>query len=485
MSRDGARLAVVLGELADLGRRISERAAELAALVVEGGNDAPPDLVDRLADVKTSTADLAAAAAGVTAAAETAAPSPRDATAGTPQGAAGARATRGVRRSAASRRPPRSRSRGRSAVVTSQRPAAAQGRRRLQPIVPTLVSVAVNMAVILGLAVIFIAADVKPKRPVLTLAASEESFVDEMAAVEFPATDEVAQEVEQTADLLPELDTLAADAVAIDDVSLDAEAFAADSEAAMPASFDAADMLADVGGAGGSGDGAAGSSREGGPAGGGPPGAAAFFGRAGQGQTVCFICDNSNSYRDGGFHVVLDEVARAVDSLRPDQSFFVVFFSDDAYPMFHPEPVAGLQSASPENKRRLRAWLATVEMCGGGQGIDEAVKIAGQLEADVVYFLSDGEHAASVVERVATADFGGAVVHTFGMQQGVVDRRTGRIDPDKLHRQQEFDRNLVAIATAHGGGFTPVLVPPQAAMLERLRPIPKNRAPGPVWGLKL
>jgi hypothetical protein len=350
---------------------------------------------------------------------------------------------------------------------------------------PALVSVAVNVAVILGLAVIFIAADVKPKRPVLTLAASEETFVDEMAAVEFPATDEVAQEVEQPADLLPELDALAADAVAIDDVSLDAEAFAADSEAVMPASFDAADILADVGGAGGSGDGAAGSPREGGSAGGGPPGAAAFFGRAGQGQTVCFICDNSNSYRDGGFHVVLDEVARAVDSLRPDQSFFVVFFSDDAYPMFHPEPVAGLQSASPENKRRLRAWLATVQMCGGGQGIDEAVKIASQLEADVVYFLSDGEHAASVVERVATADFGGAVVHTFGMQQGVVDRRTGRIDPAKLHRQQEFDRNLIAIATAHGGGFTPVMVPPQAAMLERLRPIPKNRAPGPVWGLKL
>jgi hypothetical protein len=485
MSRDGARLAVVLGELADLGRRISERAAELAALVVEGGSEAPPDLVDRLADVQTSTADLAAAAAGVTAAADTATPSPRDATAATPQGAAGARATRGARRPSASRRLPRSRSRGPSAVVTSHRPVAAQGRRRLRPIMPALVSVAVNVAVILGLAVIFIAADVKPKRPVLTLAASEETFVDEMAAVEFPATDEVAQEVEQPADLLPELDALAADAVAIDDVSLDAEAFAADSEAVMPASFDAADILADVGGAGGSGDGAAGSPREGGSAGGGPPGAAAFFGRAGQGQTVCFICDNSNSYRDGGFHVVLDEVARAVDSLRPDQSFFVVFFSDDAYPMFHPEPVAGLQSASPENKRRLRAWLATVQMCGGGQGIDEAVKIASQLEADVVYFLSDGEHAASVVERVATADFGGAVVHTFGMQQGVVDRRTGRIDPAKLHRQQEFDRNLIAIATAHGGGFTPVMVPPQAAMLERLRPIPKNRAPGPVWGLKL
>jgi hypothetical protein len=67
----------------------------------------------------------------------------------------------------------------------------------------------------------------------------------------------------------------------------------------------------------------------------------------------------------------------------------------------------------------------------------------------------------------------------------VLDRRTGQVDPDKVRRQQECDRNLVAIATAHGGGFTPVLVPPQAAVLERLRPIRRTRDPGPIWGSKL
>ena len=46
-------------------------------------------------------------------------------------------------------------------------------------------------------------------------------------------------------------------------------------------------------------------------------------------------------------------------------------------------------------------------------------------------------------------------------------------------------RNLGIIATAHGGTFTPVIVPPQAATLERLRPIPRNRTRGAVWGLKL
>lgn len=316
----------------------------------------------------------------------------------------------------------------------------------------------------------------------LTLGAAEESFVDEMTPVEFEASAEAPAEADQAADQPPELNALAVDAVAIDDVAFDEAALATDPSAVMPVSFDSADALAAMGGAGSE---ASGSGRGGGPAGGGQPGAGSFFGRPGQGKTVCFICDNSNSYRDGGFHTVLDEVARAVDSLRPDQSFFVIFFSDAAYPMFHPERVDALQPASPDNKQRLRAWLATVEMCGGGQGIDDAVRLAGKVGADVVYFLSDGEHAASVVDRVTRADFGGAVVHTFGMQQGVLDRRTGQVDPDKLLRQQDFNRNLVAIATAHGGSFTPVTVPPQAAMLERLRPIQRNRTTGPIWGLKL
>jgi hypothetical protein len=103
----------------------------------------------------------------------------------------------------------------------------------------------------------------------------------------------------------------------------------------------------------------------------------------------------------------------------------------------------------------------------------------------VVYLLSDGELGAHVVDRLEGADFGGAAVHTFGMQQPVVDRRTGQVNPDKLREQQGNDRNLATIAIAHGGTFTPVVVPPPAAALERLRPIPRNRSRGEVWGVKL
>jgi len=71
------------------------------------------------------------------------------------------------------------------------------------------------------------------------------------------------------------------------------------------------------------------------------------------------------------------------------------------------------------------------------------------------------------------------------MQQTILDKKTGQVDPDKFREQQGHDRNLSAIARAHGGTFTPVVVPPAAAALERLRPIPRNRSRGAVWGLRL
>jgi hypothetical protein len=264
-----------------------------------------------------------------------------------------------------------------------------------------------------------------------------------------------------------------------------ADVQSADGVGAMDvASFDPGDMLAEVGGGGlGEGGQKRGGQGDGGQGVGGA--ATTFFGRAGQGRSVCFICDNSNSYRDGSFHAVLDELARAVDSLRPEQSFFVIFSSDAAYPLFHPSGADALQPATMENKQKLRAWLGTVEMCSGGQGIHDAVRLAGALGADCVYLLSDGELGANVVTRLEAADFGSAVVHAFGVQQRVIDRRTGLVDPDRLREQQGRNQNLITIATAHGGTFTSVTVPAAAAALERLRPIPRNRSRGVVWGVKL
>ena len=374
----------------------------------------------------------------------------------------------------------------------------------MQSLAPMLTSGIVHLLVLVTLALMYSAADGRPERTPIILGMAPESAAEELAPLEIAAVDPAA--AAGTDDAAPEeiaAETPAAwDAILPEPGSLTepidlAEALLPDrsvaDDAAAVAALHPADILADVptdvlGGGGGAETGAGRGRAAGGRAAAGhAPGrdAAMFFGREGSGRRVCFMCDNSNSHRDGGFHAVLDEVARSVDALAPEQSFFVIFFSDAAYPLFHPASVDALQPATAENKRRLREWLGTVEMCSGGQGIHEAVRLAGSLAPDVVYLLSDGEFSGSVVDRVRAADLGDAVVHTFGIQQAVVDRRTGQVVPDKVREQQGFNRNLLDIATAHGGRFTPVVPPPLAAALEKMRPIPRNRSRGAVWGLRL
>ena len=469
MERNDVQVAAVLRELADLGRRIGEQAGELARLTTErdaGTSQTPSPPTPRKAH--TNPQERTTRASGSPAEAKIASEQKR-------------------------RRGPRS-----QPTVSPRRSLKRlrPQRRRGLAVGPGLASGIVHLIALLGLATMYVTVEAKPVRVAITLGETE-SLGEAVAVGETTeaAPDEVtlvASDASQQPDRAMESMTVA-EAIAAEPLAdigpPSGEPFAdgqsADGVGAMDvASFDPGDMLAEVGG-GGLGEGG----QKRGGQGGGRQGsgwvATTFFGRAGKGRSVCFICDNSNSYRDGSFHAILDELARAVDSLRPEQSFFVIFSSDAAYPLFHPTGADVLQPATVENKQKLRAWLGTVEMCSGGQGIHDAVRLAGTLGADCVYLLSDGELGANVVTRLEAADFGSAVVHTFGVQQRVIDRRTGLVDPDRLREQQGRNQNLITIATAHGGTFTSVTVPAAAAALERLRPIPRNRSRGAVWGVKL
>lgn len=470
MERNDVQVAAVLRELADLGRRIGEQAGELARLTMEqhaGTSQAPSPPIPRKAHTN-----------------------PQERTTRT----SGSRPVEAkLAWEAKKRHGPRSR----PTVVPRRLPKSLRPRRRRGLAVgPGLVSGIVHLIALLGLAMMYVTVEAEPVRVAITLGETE-SLGEAVAVGETTeaAPDEftlVASDAPQQPDRAMESLTVA-EAIAAEPLAdigppsgeLFADVQSADGVGAMDvASFDPGDMLAEVGG-GGLGEGGQERGGQGGGGQGSGGAAATFFGRAGQGRSVCFICDNSNSYRDGSFHAILDELARAVDSLRPEQSFFVIFSSDAAYPLFHPSGADALQPATVENKQKLRAWLGTVEMCSGGQGIHDAVRLAGALGADCVYLLSDGELGANVVTRLEAADFGSAVVHTFGVQQRVIDRRTGLVDPDRLREQQGRNQNLITIATAHGGTFTSVTVPAAAAALERLRPIPRNRSRGVVWGVKL
>ena len=353
---------------------------------------------------------------------------------------------------------------------------------RGRPVGPMVVSTGLHVAALLILALVFVTYPTPPERLSIVATAVEDVSFEDVDEVEIESI-ETAEPVEFESLLDPapaEVVPLDPQPVAIDALAAVAENAALDSVADV-GSLSMGDLLASFGGEAGGG-------KPGGGGGGGGDGMSApatFFGKRGSGKSALFMCDNSASYADGGFQAVLLELSRAVAQMKPDQSFHVVFFSDAAYPLLHPEGIDTVLPATPENKRKFDAWLGTVELCVGGQGIRGAADLAVRLKPDVIYFLSDGDHVESVIDRMVSLPLDGTVVHTFGMQADVTDRRTGLPDARRVAEQQERNRKLTQIATAHGGSFTPVVISPQAALAASVRPIKENRTRGTVWGTNL
>ncbi len=194
-----------------------------------------------------------------------------------------------------------------------------------------------------------------------------------------------------------------------------------------------------------------------------------FFGSESVADRVVFIVDNSGSMQRGRMETTLMELDRAVQSLSYSQSFYVIFYSDQVYPMFFPKPVEELLPATRENKKRLSAWLPSIEICLGGRLLD-AVEFATKLNPQVVYLLSDGDIRSERVMRSLTET--GAwpfTIHTLGMGA----------------RTKQHATNLAAIAQANGGGFRLTRAHPQAVLRSQQRPIPYHREKGAVWGSRV
>jgi hypothetical protein len=193
-----------------------------------------------------------------------------------------------------------------------------------------------------------------------------------------------------------------------------------------------------------------------------------FFGTRVQADRIVFLVDNSNSMDEGRFETALLEIGRSVQQLSAKQSFYVIFYSDDVYPMFHPDTVSDLVPATRENKQRLLAWLRSVPMCMGGRLVD-AVKAAERLEPQVIFLLSDGVMGDFSVQYLTAPKETSSVIHTLGMTV-----------PDLTAA-----RRLLAIALANRGTFRPVGVTLIARRLAVARPIAKHRVRGLVWGRRL
>ncbi|MEO8494775.1 MAG: hypothetical protein ABI614_06875 [Planctomycetota bacterium] len=123
-------------------------------------------------------------------------------------------------------------------------------------------------------------------------------------------------------------------------------------------------------------------------------GQTSFFGTVARGNSFVYILDLSPSMnaRSGQrLERAVLELLQSLDQLNEKQRFYVIVFGWETRRMFDseqlfPSPIP----ASPENKRRLRDWLAHVQTIPGTDP-RKALAISLALKPSAIFFLSDGE----------------------------------------------------------------------------------------------
>lgn len=178
-------------------------------------------------------------------------------------------------------------------------------------------------------------------------------------------------------------------------------------------------------------------------------GSASFFGTRSEGSRFVFVVDNSSSMKGGRLDAAVAELARCIEAMTRKQSFYVIFVSDQPYPMFYPAAERNLLSATAANKKRLGEWLGRVQLASGkNRELITAMDLAASLRPDAVFLLWDGDMRYSarvrrdVVQHLTGPELGNVKVHTLGMGVESLDSEHG----------------LTAIAAAHGGTYRPIRV---------------------------
>ncbi|QEG02238.1 von Willebrand factor type A domain protein [Stieleria maiorica] len=192
-----------------------------------------------------------------------------------------------------------------------------------------------------------------------------------------------------------------------------------------------------------------------------------FFGSKTEAVDFVFVIDNSNSMTQGRFETALNELVKAVGKLNKRQKFYVIFYSDTAYPLFHPYSPKTLVPATTKNKQMLVQWLQTVPLCLRTDG-KEALQLGFNLEPDVMFVLGDGAFTDGASRYFSQRPNEDVVVHTLGMEVNAKNAATFKQLADK-----------------HRGTYQDVGVHPQAAVIAKQFPRPKNRTRNGYWGLKL
>jgi hypothetical protein len=131
---------------------------------------------------------------------------------------------------------------------------------------------------------------------------------------------------------------------------------------------------------------------------------ARFFGLTAESTySVVYVIDCSGSMGRPPTKLLMakEELTRSIRELQPEQNFYVIFFSDQTFPM----PGSVVLPASEPNKQRVCEWIDGASPSGGTNPLP-ALLNALQLQPETIYVLSDGLFKGDYVRAIRTRNRG-------------------------------------------------------------------------------
>lgn len=166
------------------------------------------------------------------------------------------------------------------------------------------------------------------------------------------------------------------------------------------------------------------------------------IGREGDGgevYRVIFVCDASGSMAGAPRTLLVNELKRAVDPLRPLQFFNVIFFQGDSFDAAFP---GSLESANSMHKEDLAEFLDNLVVQGSTNPVP-ALEAAFRMKPELIFFLTDGRF-----DQLVNYD---EVIETFRRLNG--DKKVMVNTIQFINRDELAEGVLRTIAHENGGEY--------------------------------
>ncbi|QDT93668.1 VWA domain-containing protein [Gimesia algae] len=145
-------------------------------------------------------------------------------------------------------------------------------------------------------------------------------------------------------------------------------------------------------------------------------GTARFFGIEAKGPVFVYVVDCSGSMSGSPMKLTKEELKKSISQLNLKQSFYVIFFSDQDYPMFFPAKAAPRPlPATDENVEQLEKWVDGFHMSGGTKP-QAALLRALSLSPDAIFLMTDGVFDSKIADLIKTNNTGNIAIHTIAFQ---------------------------------------------------------------------